>query len=147
MGGRRRAGQSGTPPAHSEPRLAAASCSCPQARRRAGGGAVFCHAPPSWPLEGCLKSPASIPDPLPSPVWGEPFSYLTPQEAQVLRSLSRSSIRIHAPGSALKRVADVSFKLMTHTHPTPGQPGAGSCRCAPFRLLRRTCLGNLRSRN
>lgn len=151
MGGRRRAGQSRTPPAHSAPRLAAASCSGLQARRCAGGGAMFCHAPPPWPLAGCLKSPASIPAPLPSPVRGKPNAYLTPPGARVLLSLGGSSLRIPAPGSALTWVADVSFKLMTHTH-TSHARSAGLWRlqvCPSFTSIQdaQTKPGTLKSRN
>lgn len=83
MGGRRRAGQSRTPPAHSAPRLAAASCSGPQARRRAGGGAVSCHALFAWPLVGCLRAPPPLLPP-PPPCWGAPFANPTPPGARFL---------------------------------------------------------------
>lgn len=69
MGGRRRAGQRGTPPAHSAPRLAAASCSGPQARRRAGGGAVFCHAPPLGHWRAVSRAPPPS-QPLSLPQYG-----------------------------------------------------------------------------
>lgn len=151
MGGWRRAGQSGTPPAHSAPRLAAASCSSPQARWRAGGGAVLCHAPPPWPLAGCLESPASIPAPLPSSVVGEPFAYLTPQGAQILSALGGSPVRNPALGSVLKRVGDGSFKLITHTH-TPHARSARSWKlqvCPSFSSIQaaQTKPRKLRSRN